>query len=68
MKSSNSFLSQEQKKIDELNEIIKTNINEDKLITQDLALVGQYTSSFGERLAGQVAAFGGSWTFIGFFA
>ena len=62
-----AFLSQEQQKIDELNTIIKTNIDEDKLITQDLALIKAYTPTYGERIADKVAAFGWSWTFIIFF-
>ncbi len=53
--------------IQKLNKIVVEAIEEEKLISEKLYQFEDRNPSFGNRIADQVASFGGSWYFIGSF-
>jgi len=58
------LLTARNERMQKLQEIVKEAINEQELITNNLANPPQEVITRGQRLADKVAAFGGSWTFI----
>ncbi|GAB4495618.1 MAG: DUF1003 domain-containing protein [Saprospiraceae bacterium] len=59
----------ENKQLKKLHQIVRTALEEEKLLSQTLTQAEQQTATtFGERLADRVAEFGGSWKFIISFA
>jgi uncharacterized membrane protein len=58
------MLATERGELSDLDRDVIESIAKGEMITQDLGVTLEIKSSFGERAADKVAAFGGSWTFI----
>ncbi len=58
------LLQTENEQLKRLHEIVAKSLEEEKLLTQKLYQEKDLKLTFAEALADQVAAFGGSWTFI----
>lgn len=58
------MLAAERGELSELDRDVIDSLSKGEIITQDLGAALEAQSSFGERAADKVAAFGGSWTFI----
>lgn len=58
-----SFVHHQQHKIDLLNEYVRENITDDKLLSE-LLMIEHQKVNLGQRVADKVASFGGSWAFI----
>lgn len=61
------ILETENEHLQKLNDIVIRSIEEEKLISQKLYEFEEKNPPFTSRLADRIAAFGGSWTFIGSF-
>jgi len=67
-KSISHIMTSENEHINKLNKIVQESLDEEKLITSTLANQQAQPTTFGQRLADNVASFGGSWNFIVTFA
>lgn len=63
-----NVLEQERGELSSLEREVIESLREHDILTQNLNNAVDETSTFGQRLADKVATFGGSWTFILFFA
>lgn len=65
----NKLVRTENEQLEKLHQIVRTALEEEKLLSQTLTQAEHQTATtFGERLADRVAEFGGSWKFILSFA
>lgn len=62
------ILKQEKGALSELEQEVVQNLKKHELLSENINLEFEQTLTFGERLADKIARFGGSWTFISFFA
>ena len=60
----NKLLSDEQKHLDKLHQIVKDAIDAEELIIHNLSNPEREILDFGQRISDKVAIFGGSWKFI----
>ncbi|MGB5556238.1 MAG: DUF1003 domain-containing protein [Flavobacteriaceae bacterium] len=58
------YLIQEVGELSNLEKDVLKTLNDHELISENIVADDSYTSSFGQRLADNVASFGGSWKFI----
>ena len=63
-----TFLSDEQKHLDKLHQIVEETLKAEALIVQNLLNPPVETLTRGQAISDKVAQFGGSWRFIGLFA